>query len=142
MDNKPEPIAISTDKSKLDLKWIHDYLSTQSYWAKGRSLKTVQISIENSLCFGVYAGSQQIGFARVVTDYSVFAWLMDVFIASEFQNKGIGKKLIKHIMNHPQLANLQKWGLNTWDAHDLYKKFGFKNLKRPQVHMEMTPKCF
>ncbi len=90
------------------------------------------------MCFGVYQGNQQIGFARVVTDYAVFAWILDVFIIDEYQNKGIGKQLMTSIMDHPDLQNLQRWGLNTSDAHALYKKYGFRTLDDPEIHMEMT----
>lgn len=131
-------IHISTDKSKLDLHLIHDFLSNQSYWAKGRSIDTVQESIDNSLCFGVYVNNQQVGFARVVTDYSVFAWIMDVFILPDFRGKGLGKKLMNAIMTHDKLQNLQRWGLATKDAHGLYKQFGFNPLNNPQNVMAIV----
>lgn len=133
-----EDIQISTDKNKLDIAFIHQYLSTNTYWAKGRSLETVRTSIEHSLCFGVFHKTELIGFARVVTDYSVFAWILDVFIIEAFQGKGFGKQLMKHIMDHPDLANLQRWGLNTYDAHGLYEQYGFHELERPDIYMEIT----
>ncbi len=133
-----EALEISTNKHKLDVKLIHQYLSEQSYWAKGRSMATVKSSIENSMCFGAYLGDRQVGFARVVTDYAVFGWILDVFIIDEFQNKGVGKRLISSIMAHASLSNLQRWGLNTQDAHELYKKYGFSALEDPEVHMELT----
>ena len=101
-------IQISTDKSKLDIKIIHNYLCNESYWAKGRSIETVAKSIENSLCFGVYLDKNQVGFARVVTDYAVFAWIMDVFILKEYRCNGSGKMLMNSIMNHDKLQNLQR----------------------------------
>lgn len=127
---------ISTDKEKLDVKLISDFLNNDSYWAKGRSIETIRKSIDNSLCFGVYQGSQQIGFARVVTDYSVFAWILDVFILKEFRKQGLGVKLMESIMNHNDLKELQRWGLATDDAHGLYEKFGFRLIKRPEIFME------
>ena len=133
-----EQYQINTNKNELDIEFIHQYLSKKSYWAKGRSIETVKASIENSMCFGVYNDTQQIAFARVVTDYSVFAWVLDVFVIEEFQNKGIGKKLMNYIMEHPKLSNLQRWGLNTWDAHELYKKYGFKAINKPEIYMEIT----
>jgi len=129
---------ISTDKSRLDIKLIHDYLSKESYWAKGRSIETVKKSIKNSLCFGVFQDNKQVGFARVVTDYSVFAWIMDLFILKDYQRKGLGKDLMSKIMNHEKLQNLQRWGLATFDAHGLYKKFGFKPLDKPEYMMEIS----
>lgn len=133
--------SISTDKSKLDIQLIHHYLSEQSYWARGRSFETVLKSIENSLCFGVYYGEQQIGFARVVSDFAVFAWIMDVFILNDYQKRGLGKKLINTIMKHEKLQNLQRWGLATNDAHGLYAKFGFKALAKPECMMEISNKA-
>lgn len=129
---------ITTDKEKLDIKLIHDFLNNDSYWAKGRSEETIQKSIDNSLCFGVYKGSQQIGFARVVTDYAVLAWILDVFILKEFRKQALGVKLLESIMNHSDLQKLQRWGLATDDAHGLYKKFGFELIKRPEIFMELV----
>lgn len=129
-------VHFSTDKGQLDVEFIHQYLTT-SYWAKGRSLETVKASIQNSLCIGVYKDSRQIGFARVVTDYAVFAWIMDVFINEEFQNQGLGKQLMTYLMGHTKLGKVRRWGLNTADAHKLYEKFGFKSLDSPEIYMEI-----
>lgn len=130
-------IQISTDKTKLDIPLIYKFLSEESYWAKGRSLEIVKRSIENSLCFGVYLESKQIGFARVVSDFAIFAWIMDVFILPENRGKGFGKKLMAAIMAHEKLQNLHRWGLGTNDAHGLYLQFGFKPLQKPQNMMEI-----
>lgn len=129
-------IYISNNKEKLDISIIHNFLNNDSYWAKGRSLETIQKSIDNSLCFGVYCESQQIGFARVVTDYAVFAWIMDVFIIKEYRGKAYGKELMNAIKTHEKLQNIQRWGLATNDAHGLYEKFGFKLIERPEIFME------
>jgi GNAT superfamily N-acetyltransferase len=131
-------IQISTDKSRLDIDLIHSYLSNESYWAKGRSISKVKLSIENSICFGVYLNEAQIGFARVVTDYAVFAWILDVFIIKAYQGRGYGKKLMNSIMTQDNLQNLQRWGLGTDDAHGLYKQFGFKPLRKPLNMMEIV----
>ena len=133
-------IEISTDREKLDIRAIHSYLANESYWAKGRTLETVQRSIENSLCFGVYLENKQVGFARVITDYAVFAWLLDVFILPEYQGKGYGKKLVEAIMTHNNLQGLRRWGLGTDDAHGLYKQFGFTSLNKPGNMMEILNK--
>ena len=135
-----ETIQISTDKSRLDIKLIHNYLSKESYWAKGRSLEAVKKSIKNSLCFGVYFNEEQIGFARVVTDYTVFAWVMDVFILPDYQWQGYGKKLMEYMTNYKDLNGLKRWGLGTDDAHGLYEKFGFKALSKPENMMEKINK--
>ena len=128
---------ISTDKSQLEVDVIFDYLSNHSYWAKGRSRETIEKSISNSLCFGVYDDkNKQVGFARVVSDLAVFAWLMDVFILPAFQGHGLGKLLMAEIMTHKDLREVKKWGLGTKDAHGLYEKFGFRLLSQPENRME------
>jgi GNAT superfamily N-acetyltransferase len=131
-------IQISTDKKRLDIPLIHEFLSKESYWGKGRDIETVKRSIENSFCFGVYNDDTQIGFARVVTDYAVFAWILDVFIIEDYKGKGYGKKLMSAIMTQDKLQNLQRWGLGTDDAHGLYEQFGFKPLRKPQSMMEIV----
>lgn len=131
-------IQISTDKKKLNIELIHQYLSKESYWAKGRDIDIVKRSIDNSLCFGVFKNGKQIGFARVLTDYCVFAWLLDVFIIEKFRGKGYSKELMSAIMTHKKLQNLQRWGLVTDDAHGLYEQFGFKYLRKPQNMMEIS----
>lgn len=133
--------TISTDKDKLDLLVIHDFLSNRSYWAKNRSYETVVSSVENSLCFGMYNESDtMIGFARVVSDCAVFAYIMDVFILEEYRNKGLGKKLMDGIMKHPDLQGLQRIMLATTDAHEMYRKFGFKMTESADKLMEIVNK--
>ena len=127
---------ISTDRARLDIELIHDYLSNQSYWAAGRSREVVARSIENSLPFGIYKGVDQVGFARVVTDYATFAWVADVFILAEYRGRGLSKWLMELIIAHPQLQGFRRWVLSTKDAHDLYKRFGFSKLHRPERWME------
>ena len=130
-------LTISSDKRKLDIPAIHRFLSERSYWAKGRALETVQKAIDHSLCFGVYDEDEQIlGFGRVVTDHAVFANIMDVFILEEHRGQGLAKKLIAHIMNVPELANIKRWQLVTSDAYGLYERFGFAALAQPHKHME------
>lgn len=127
-------ILISTENTVLDIDFIHQFL-THSYWAKGRSKKEVITSIENSLNFGVYIDNKQIGFARVLTDYTVFGYLMDVFITEEHRGKGYAKQLIQAIMDHERLQNIQRWMLATADAHELYKQFGFGPIPDPSKIM-------
>jgi GNAT superfamily N-acetyltransferase len=129
---------ISTNREKLDLRVIHGYLSGQSYWAQGRPIDVVKRSVENSLCFGLYrASGGQIGFARVVTDYATFGWLCDVFVLDEGKGKGLGKWLIRTIVDCPELKQLKRIMLATRDAHALYKRYGgFESLKEPAKWME------
>jgi GNAT superfamily N-acetyltransferase len=109
---------------KMDIDFIHDYLCNHSYWAKGRSRAVVEKSILNSLCFGVFDGEQQVGFARIVTDLSTFAWLCDVFIAETHRGLGLGKRLIESVVSHPEMAPLKLILLATSDAHSLYSTYG------------------
>lgn len=133
-----ENFTISTDPNLLDIPMIHQFLSERSYWAKGRCLEAVQVSIANSLCFGIYDTSgKQLGFARVATDYAIFAWLMDVFILEDYRGKGLGKLLIKEVIEHPALKNIRRIGLATADAHGLYQQYGFTGLSKPQNMMEI-----
>lgn len=135
---------ISTDASLLDVEMIHRYLTNESYWAKGRSIEIVQRSLQFSFCFGVYAlndGSQaqQIGLARVISDFATFAYLADVFILPEFQGNGLGKWLIEFLLAHPALTTLNRFTLYTNDAHSLYTQFGFAIEPTPEKHMVYRP---
>lgn len=137
MNQMQHPFSISTDPSLLDVDVIHHYLSDCSYWATGRSREAVEKSIRHSLCFGVYdAKHQQVGFARVISDYTVFAWLLDVFILEAYQGIGLSKLLLTEIFHHPDLQNLKRWGLATKDAHGLYEKYGFHAIAEPAFMME------
>jgi GNAT superfamily N-acetyltransferase len=128
--------TISTDRKRLNASLIHNFLSNRAYWARSCSLEKVQHSIEHSLNFGVYKGDEQIGFARVVTDYATFAWLADVFIVDEYRGRGLSKWLIEVIVSHQQLQGFRRWVLATKDAHELYRRFGFAELKEPTRWME------
>jgi GNAT superfamily N-acetyltransferase len=128
---------ISNDRSMLDHDVIHGFL-TESYWAAGVSRETVERSIENSLCFGVYHGAQQIGFARVISDYATFAYIADVFVIEPYRGRGLAKELMATIMSHPDLQGLRRWNLGTRDADALYAQFGFKPVEnRGRVMMEL-----
>ncbi|MDQ3908435.1 MAG: GNAT family N-acetyltransferase [Acidobacteriota bacterium] len=128
--------AISTERARLDLEIVHRYISEESYWGRGRSLEVVRRSVENSLPFGVYRGAETVGFARVVTDYATFAWLADVFILTAHRGRGLSKWLMEIIISHPDLQGFRRWVLATKDAHELYRRFGFVELHRPERWME------
>ncbi len=132
-------LLISTEKEKLDIDFIHGFL-TRSYWAEGRTKEEVQISINRCLNFGVYLANKQVGFARVLTDYTVFAYLMDVFIIEEHRAKGFSKQLMKTIMEHQDLQRIKRWMLITNDAHKLYRSFGFDVIENPSRMMEKVIK--
>src|ERR1700730_19136738 len=123
--------TISTDMSRRYIYVIHKFLDA-SYWAAGRSVDTIRRSIENSIPFGVYKGDQQVGFGRVITDYATFAWIADVFIIDSFRGQGLGTWLMEVIIAHPDLQGFRRWVLATKDAHELYRKLGFTELKLPE----------
>ncbi len=127
---------ITTDKADLQFDVVQRYLSGEAYWAKGRTDSQTETAIENSLCFGLYCDQEQVGFARVVSDYSTFAYVGDVFILPEYQGLGLGQWLMEIIVEHPGLQNLRRWVLATRDAHKLYEKYGFTEFKHPERWME------
>ena len=130
--------TISTDRERLKIDAIHRYLSEESYWAKERTRRQTETAIKNSLPFGVYKGENQIGFARVITDYATFAYIGDVYIIEDFRGMGLSKWLMEVIIDHPELQGLRRWILATKDAHGLYEKFEFTALKFPERWMEKT----
>ena len=137
---KREDFTISTDPSRLDLPWIHDYLTNDAYWSRGISFPVFQKSIENSLCFGVYHLAEQVGFGRVISDYATFAYLADVFITENYRRQGLGKWLVDCVLKYPDLQGLRRWMLVTSDAHSLYQRFGFSPLEHPEKMMEIVGK--
>jgi len=138
MEVEHENFLVSTDKTLLSIDTVYDFLVNKSYWAKNRTKEQIEKSISNSMCFGVYDSGRQVGFARVVTDYSVMYWLCDVFVDEEYRGQGIGKLLIECVVNHPDLKELSG-GLVTRDAYSLYQKYGFE-APSPSVTTYMSRK--
>nr|WP_126429294.1 GNAT family N-acetyltransferase [Brevibacillus marinus] len=139
--------TISTEKGYLDREVIFHFLNKESYWAKGIPGEVVAESIEHSpLCFGMYKGdptigpAQLIGFARVISDLSTFAYLADVFVIQPFRGRGLAKWLISVITAHPQLQRVRRFMLVTNDAHSLYAKYGFEPLDEPSLFMQIVRK--
>lgn len=134
---------ISTDVDKLDINLIYTYLAEESYWAAGISHEKVARFVRYSLCFGLYdqqeIGDRQIGFARIVTDYTTFAYLADVFILATYRGRGLGKWLIASVLSHPDVQGLRRWSLRTADAHSLYTRFGFKPYDNPANQLDYRP---
>jgi GNAT superfamily N-acetyltransferase len=126
---------IITDPARVDVRMVHEFL-TNSYWAKGISVETVRVSIENSICFAVYHGQEQVGFARIISDLATFAYLADVFIVPSYRGRGLSRWLMECIVGHPDLQGLRRWMLATKDAHGLYAKFGFTAIGSPESWME------
>ena len=128
--------TLSTDPARLDLDMIVEFLQ-RSYWAQNRSRETIEKSIRNSLAFGIYQGSWQIGFARAVTDLATFAYIADVFVLEEFRRRGLARWLVTSILDHPDLKYLRRWFLATRDMHELYRRCGFVPLANPEIYMEI-----
>ena len=136
MEWKNSEYTIDTDKERLQLDVIQKFLEEDSYWAQGRKVEQTRRAIENSVCFGLYHGDEQIGFARVVSDFATFAYLGDVFVLEVFRGRGLSKWLMEAVISYPDLQGLRRWVLATRDAHTLYEKYGFHALKFPERWME------
>ena len=132
-------LEVSCDKEMLNLEYIYSYLK-ESYWSKNIPKSLFLKSVENSLCFGAYLNDEQMGFARVVSDFSTFAYLCDVFIDDQFKGRGYSKKLLLEVMKHPELQGLRRFCLGTKDAQGLYEKFGFSHIRHPENWMEINRK--
>jgi ribosomal protein S18 acetylase RimI-like enzyme len=129
--------TISTERVRMDVDVIHGYLS-RAYWSAGIPREIVERALQHSLCFGLFEGETQIGFARAVTDSTTFAYVCDVFVLESHQGKGLGTWLMQCVMRHPDLQGLRRCQLVTRDAHALYEKVGFRPLNQPERHMERT----
>ena len=127
--------TISTDPNRLDVDAICEFLK-RSYWANTRPRERTERALANSLVFGLYDGETQIGLARVVSDYTIFAYLCDVFIHEDYRAHGLGKWLMQTIMQHPDLKDMRRWVLVTDDAHGLYREYGFESIHDPEHWMQ------
>ena len=137
MEWHTEQYTITTDKTRLDVGMIHHFPYTTAYWAIGRPMSVVRKSIENSLCFGLFDGDQQVGFARMVTDGATVGWLCDFFMLPSHRNRGLGRWLVESMMEHPDVKGLRRIMLNTRDAHELYIKYGgFRPLLKQDSWLE------
>ena len=129
--------TISTDKNKMDIDAIHDFLSNHSGWSDNIPIEKVQIAIDNSLNFGLFHQGNQIGFARVISDFATIAYLGDIYVLDKYRGQGLSKKLMDAVMNHPNLQGLRRWILLTSTADWLYEKYGFTKLPKPEIYMEL-----
>jgi GNAT superfamily N-acetyltransferase len=137
LEQARDGFVVSTDPSRLDVEAVHAYL-TSSYWAAGISRTVVEQSIAGSMCFGLFDGATQIGFARVISDQATFAYLADVYVLDAYRGRGLGTWLIDVIVGHPNLAGLRRFMLVTRDAQGLYAKFGFTTITSPERYMEIV----
>lgn len=127
--------VISTDRAKMQIDVIYDYISKQSYWMAGIPKSRVQRIIDNALNFGIFDGPRQIGYADVITDFATFAYLANVFVLEDYRGQGLSKWLMECILAHPDLQDLRRWTLLTADAHGLYKQYGFEPINNPESWM-------
>lgn len=137
LEHHRDGFTVSTDPARLDLDAIHAFLAT-SYWAEGIPREILERALRGSLCFGLYEGERQVGLARVITDAATFAYLCDVYVLPEMRGRGLGKWLIECVMEHPDLQGLRRFSLVTRDAHELYRPFGFTEIRSPERHMEIA----
>lgn len=128
---------LSDDRNLVQLEKVHRFLNEEAYWSKGITLETFTKSVQHSICFSVFCGEDQVGFARVISDQSTIAYLGDVFILPAHRGKGLSKWLMKAVMFHPELQKLRRWILLTSDAHELYRNYGFTGIKSPEKWMEL-----
>jgi GNAT superfamily N-acetyltransferase len=128
--------TLSTDQARLDVDAVHAFLS-QSYWATNVPRDVVERALRNALCFGLYRDEAQIGLVRVISDYATIAYVGDVYVLPEHRGRGLSKWMMECVLAHPELQHLRRWILITRDAHDLYRQFGFRELKRPEGFMEL-----
>src|SRR5262249_36760403 len=135
-ERSEDGLLFSTDRDRLDIDAIHDFLARESYWVPGIHREIVERAIANSICFGVYEGTRQLAFARVISDGAGFAWLADVFVVGDVRGRGLGKRLMEFVMAHPDLQRIRRFMLATRDAHALYEKYGFTALGHPERIME------
>lgn len=131
----PPGYDLTFDPARIDAVAAHAYL-TRSYWSPGIALDLVQRAIANSLCVAVWHGDAQVAFARVITDRATFAWLADVHVLEDHRGHGLSKVMVRALLDHPELQGLRRWALSTWDAHDLYRQFGWNSPAHPSRLME------
>jgi GNAT superfamily N-acetyltransferase len=129
--------VVSDDRARLDRARVLRYIADQTYWAAGIPQGVMDKAIDHSLCFGLYRGTAQIGFARVVTDHSTFGYLCDVFVDEAHRGTGLGKWLVSCVLAHPDLQGLRRLSLMTRDAHDLYTRFGFRPMADATRYLEI-----
>ena len=137
IDRHRDGFTVSTDPARLDVDAIHAFLAT-AYWCEGIPRETVAKALASSLCFGLYQAERQIGLARVISDFTTFAYLCDVYVLPEFRGRGLGRWLMEHVMAHPDLQGLRRFSLVTRDAHELYRPFGFTEIQNPGRYMEIV----
>lgn len=137
MTQSTDAIEISSDPARLDRDLVHSFLSRESYWALGVARETVERAIDGSIPFGMYENGAQVGFARAVTDGSTFAWIADVFVVGSHRRRGLGRRLVEAVLDHPEIRGSRNVLLATADAHGLYARYGFVPLAQPDRYLNL-----
>ena len=132
-----EGYEVRTDLADMDFDRIHPWLSTDAYWAKGRTRDNIETAARNSLNFGVFTveGGLQVAYARVLTDHANFGWLADVYVDRDHRGQGVGRMLVDAVMEHLEPIGLSRVLLATRDAHEVYARVGFEPLPDPDIFM-------
>lgn len=129
-------IEVTDDHARIDIDLAYCWLQ-DTYWGAVTTRETFNRAVENCFCVAAYIGGQQRGFARAVTDYATFAWVSDVVVAPDARGQGIGRAMVRYMLDHPRLQGLRRWNLNTRDAQGVYAPLGFKTVTDPSAYMEL-----
>jgi GNAT superfamily N-acetyltransferase len=135
--DRADGLTISFDPARVDRERVYGWLSGEAYWSIGLPRAVFERALENSLVASAFVGTEQVAFARVVSDRATYAWLCDVFVAASMRGRGVATHLVGAILDHPELQGLRRWALRTRDAHALYRRLRFNELAEPQCAMEM-----
>jgi GNAT superfamily N-acetyltransferase len=128
-------IELDDDKARLDVARVHRWLAS-SYWTPGIERAMVEKAIAGSHCLGAYDGGVQVGYARAITDHATFAWIADVWVEEAVRGQGLGRRMVRWFLDHPELNDIRRFALATADAHGVYAALGFHPLLRPDRYME------
>lgn len=134
-------IVFSDDPTRLDVARVHGWLAS-SYWSPGIARDLVERAMAGSHCLGAYQDGVQIGYARAISDRATFAWLADVWVDEAGRGRGLGRRMVRWFLDHPDYAGIRRIGLVTKDAHGVYEGVGFHALIRPERYMERLDPAF
>jgi N-acetylglutamate synthase-like GNAT family acetyltransferase len=139
MEQTRDGLVLTTDRARIDVDAVLAML-VASHWGGSMTRPVLERAIENSLCFGVYDGERQVGFARAVTDLTTYAYLTDVIVAGDMRGRGIGSWMVEAILAHPELQGLRRIALWSRDAPWLYARYGFTEDLPGSHYMELRAK--
>jgi GNAT superfamily N-acetyltransferase len=129
-------IDVTSDPARIDFDLAYEWLAA-TYWGAATTRETFDCAAANCFCVAAFVDGEQRGFARAITDYATFAWVSDVVVATEARGQGIGRAMVRHMLDHPRLQGLRRWNLNTRDAQGVYAPLGFSRVTDPGAYMEL-----